>query len=1015
MTRISSDPFSGDPFSQPVSRGRPKSFDFAQPLQGPSEEDEGFFDLAFGFIPTINVGTGLGIKNTFGRLALDILLDPITLVSAFFTGGATLAGKSALATEKLGRLAFKGSTVTRKLSKLADISSAEKVKGLEKILNISAKGVSNPSLVRDLNAAVRTGDLGMVNGILKKIRKSEIDPSILKKLPNQEEFNIFRKAFDLDKKLELRNISRIEKGLDPLTKLPLAPTRSAQAIAGQRQVLGFKVPFTQIEKTLIQGERMWSQFDQIFPYTKFMANGTTKLKDLTKTVVEQRSIDMGEHLASSIIKKAKRNDAFSKLVTIGAVASKLPVEELKKLAFFYREGKVAGTGLPAAPDLLQQVGLGSLVGHDLETFAKLKKFVDEQGLTKAMDYSDNVLNAHYDTLLQTINQSKRGTDIKAIEGYIQHVYDLDDVIPAVSEVASKFATNGGFLQKRSINTMFTAMSERGLLPKNLDVFDLAQKYHTAAANIITSSTAIETIRKSKLMRVLDEGVAQKDKFVKLFTTKEKAKRLKLADEGWVALDDINIAQKIGATTDVWMPLEVKNALKVMIDKPFGNAALKAMEQFNAVSKSVSLGASFFHSAALLESLFAVSGFKGLAFGLKQGAGIPLLSQGLQKAGFAKKLADFESRQILEAAKYMNVEMSADVRIGALNKAIDNIGNVARKVPGGDVATKFLGKAVEFQNEALWETLHVPSKVFGFNQQVSKLIKKFPDANIEEIKKTAGAFMDDAFGGLNWEKLMVTPKMKQLSSILTFAPDWTLANARIFGRFAKAGVKRVKSITSGVPLTDIEKAQEGLATAYWGRAAFGLFASTNLLNQAFTGRWMWENPPGHTTDIAIGFNEELGKEEYVKLGKQLREPIRWMTEPFKIGGAKLAPGVKEVIEQFTGVSPGGFPTEFGSKGFGPQPTFFETIPLRIKNVASKFVPFSIGGNSFFMALPKSTFSTTQAINGVVDAINDGDRRGVNDIMKFAEANGLNASFIRGQVKQRVENADKFFAKPIKRRK
>ena len=114
----------------------------------------------------------------------------------------------------------------------------------------------------------------------------------------------------------------------------------------------------------------------------------------------------------------------------------------------------------------------------------------------------------------------------------------------------------------------------------------------------------------------------------------------------------------------------------------------------------------------------------------------------------------------------------------------------------------------------------------------------------------------------------------------------------------------------------------------------------------------------------------------------------------------------VIEQLTGVSPGGFRTEFAGQPFKPQPAFFETAPLRIKNVAEKFVPFSIRGNSFFMALPKSTFSSQDAIKGIVEAVEDGDKKGVLDIMKFAEANGLHLPFIKGQVRQLVPNAGPF---------
>ena len=1020
MTRLP-DPFATDPFSQRRRGGAKKPQQFAQPIAGRPEEPE-VFELAFGFIPTINVGTALGVENDVGRIALDILLDPIALAGAFFTGGLTVAGKATVASSKLANAGGK-------LAKLSKLDSAGKLKGLSSVLELSAKGISNPALLRTLKGAAEAGDFKKLNKTLGQIRKSGISDDIAKKLPGSDELGFFKTAFEAEEKLRKANLVLAAKGKDALRMLPKQASRPAEVVAKQRDFLRFKVPFTQIESTLIEGKKIWSRFDEIFPYTKTLADGKTSLKGLAKTVVSQRSIDMGEHLATSIIKKAKRNKGFATLLARAGLEAG-QAAPLKKLAFFYREGKATGKGLPSDPDLLKNIGLEEFIGADLETFSKLKAFTDEKGMTTAMEYSDNILTAHYDSFLGLLNQSRKAGgqgEISRIEGYLQHIYDLDDIPPAVTEVASRFARKAGFFKQRTISDMFTAMTERGFTPKNLDVFDLAEKYHTATANIITANTAVNTFKNSKVLRVLDEG-QKGPKMMNLFATADKARKLKLADEGWVPLKDLDLTRKLGIGTksfknkkgetiikaeEMWVPRDIERALKVMADKPSNNIGLRAMEQFNAITKTLGLSASLFHSAALLESLVAVSGFKGLAFGLKQGAGVPILSQMLHKGGIAKQVADFDARQIIEAAKYMNIEMSSDVRIGQLNQFIDNFGKVARKVPGGDLLTKPLGKFVEFQNEALWETLHVPSKIFGFNHKVNQLLKQFPDVPVEDLKKMAGQFMDDAFGGQNWERLMVTPKMKQLAHASVFAPDWTMSNLRIFGQLAKSTATKVKSIKSGVPLTDIEKAQSKLSQGYWMRAGMGLFATTNLLNQAFTGKWMWENETGHTADISLGFNEDTGKNEYVKLGKQLREPIRWMTNPIGIGGAKLSPGVKEVIEQFTGVSPGGFATEFANKGFGPQPAFFETIPKRIKNVADKFIPFSLRGDSFFFALPKSTFSTTNAIEGIEDAVKDRDRQGVADILKFAEANGLSIGFIKSQVKQRVEGADEFF--PRKRKK
>jgi hypothetical protein len=139
-----------------------------------------------------------------------------------------------------------------------------------------------------------------------------------------------------------------------------------------------------------------------------------------------------------------------------------------------------------------------------------------------------------------------------------------------------------------------------------------------------------------------------------------------------------------------------------------------------------------------------------------------------------------------------------------------------------------------------------------------------------------------------------------------------------------------------------------ATAGLQAAIYGMFGDPDKGDNPYT----WSNEISRRGDIDVTplvrqfpwRDTDDGARYYVPLGKQAREVTRWVTNPLEQLLHKASPAVRTVMEQATGVEPGGYPTAFADA------EFWESIPDRAKSVGEKFIPFSFQGNNFAFALP-----------------------------------------------------------------
>lgn len=415
---------------------------------------------------------------------------------------------------------------------------------------------------------------------------------------------------------------------------------------------------------------------------------------------------------------------------------------------------------------------------------------------------------------------------------------------------------------------------------------------------------------------------------------------------------------------VYMHPEIAEVYKQIAHLPTYGEFATAFSRVNAIAKKLALSFSLFHHGALTESAVATLGLKGIPLPL-YGGKLP------HKRGLAI-MEDIKNNA--ELNRFNVVGGSVDAQRTLVKQALENFGTYVNAKVGGTFGSKVAGKiqrVSDWWDRGLWDHYHTGLKAYAYFELKNDMLKRFGKRFTEtEISRKVATFVNDAFGGLNWNEMMISPRMQRQLSWLLLAPDWTLANIRIAARPARAALKSLKK---GVGL-----AKEGgdpivlaLGARYWrnmiasqflfGNAANKLFSAYNAWarnpDQPFDlnkGHWMNDNDEGNKFNIVSPFGkDERGRNKYIKLGKQMREPLRWVENPVEVLGAKMSPALKMLWEQVSGASPSGYPAEWKD-----QP-FMTSIPSRIKGVGEAFVPISEFGFSptSFMSIAPMGAATT----------------------------------------------------------
>lgn len=380
--------------------------------------------------------------------------------------------------------------------------------------------------------------------------------------------------------------------------------------------------------------------------------------------------------------------------------------------------------------------------------------------------------------------------------------------------------------------------------------------------------------------------------------------------------------------------DIASEVKIIFDDPFSHKAITAFETTNAFLKKSMLSVSFFHHHALTESAFSTGiGRKAVALWNP----IRIVKELRNKNYAIYQDIPLAKDSIKHGVSYGPI---ADVQKTLVHKALKSVERRTADMPIVKHATKGIRKANQIWDAALWDYYHNSLKLYAYEHNVYKSLKglkkefKRPltEAEITAVKRSMAEFVNDSFGGQNWElnRVLGKPKTRQMLHWGLLAPDWTLSTAKQ----AAAPVRGL--IQGGVK----GKALAKQGTKFWLKAGiyFNIIAQSanyyNTKKEYGEGRLTSDNPPGHKLNIFIGRNKD-GTERYLRMGKQFREVLEFFENPVRKVGGKMSPLLRETMRQFTAHDPGsGYPAEFSDK------EGWENLSERAKSAMEMPLPFSL---------------------------------------------------------------------------
>ena len=372
-------------------------------------------------------------------------------------------------------------------------------------------------------------------------------------------------------------------------------------------------------------------------------------------------------------------------------------------------------------------------------------------------------------------------------------------------------------------------------------------------------------------------------------------------------------------TMVKLPVKVhpdlEAPLKVIFESRMTHPAIQAFETMNGILKKTELSLSLFHHVALGETGIAT-------MGLPKTLGIYFNPVKIFKAMWRGEYDIYKKEPIARDAIEHGLQVGAtsDIPVNMIQTKLNDMARKTRNVLVINKATALLRTFNEQWDKALWNYLHDTLKLQGYESLCAKMD---PTKDIKAQKEEIAQFVNDTFGGQNWDVLMVSPKSLQLMSWFLLSPDWTLSTLR--QALAPTGIGTIHK-EAGSAL------RKKMGAHFWIKAGLYFGLGINMLNymnrkrdekehpeyyegeeRGFLDRTMAGNTIGHKTHLFAGRYED-GTERYVRWGKQFRElpemffddtgfsPISATIK--KIGG-KMAPALQLASSILTGSSLSGF--------------------------------------------------------------------------------------------------------------
>ena len=378
-------------------------------------------------------------------------------------------------------------------------------------------------------------------------------------------------------------------------------------------------------------------------------------------------------------------------------------------------------------------------------------------------------------------------------------------------------------------------------------------------------------------------------------------------------------------------------LKVVFESTDSSEIMQAYDSIAGILKKTSLSLSLFHHLALGETGIATTGPGKVA-------SIYFNPVKIYKAIVRGEFDVFKKEAIAKDAIGHGLQMGAtsDIPVQKIQGYLNDFAAKTKNIIIANKVTEFIRTFNEKWDIALWDYLHDTLKLYAYESLSAQYID--PVKNIKAQKEEVAQFVNDTFGGQNWDVLMITPKEVQIMTRALLSADWTISTMR--QALAPTGIGTIhKQINK--PL------RRKMGRMFWLKAGLYFGLGINMSNVIFRKKDRKENPKyykdrgkdilddsmygnalGHKSHLFVGRYED-GTERYIRWGKQFRELMEMFVDDSglspvsasvkKIGG-KANPILQLTAQITTGHSLSGFKNDdiSGKKGWDYTFGVFKTL-------------------------------------------------------------------------------------------
>jgi hypothetical protein len=419
----------------------------------------------------------------------------------------------------------------------------------------------------------------------------------------------------------------------------------------------------------------------------------------------------------------------------------------------------------------------------------------QKAVTAVLDPANAQKYSHADTLLQDYYKGRSvegqaGGYIKGdIQNYITHLGVTGENGEPLTNVTSGSPMSrrtpygqGRQLDQNGEKNTFVSLFEKGMKPTTLNSADILRIYGSRDAVANASTNFMKTAKESGLG--------------KWFTPDE-------VPSDWTRLDPYGrhfentmaVAGKDGPikVTQIFaVPKTIADSMKPIIEpdwlkKVGGIGKWRAAQSW---AKYVNLSLSFFHAKAL-----TISGYNS------------------EPMAVAKSfITDMSSPDFKSAELDLIKDGGTSPILGGEYNAYRNLQPKSKNILISNPITNAFNALAKKTSGITFDTLARKYKVLDYSMKKAKWLADNPNATTEEISQAGqkiASYVNDVYGGLNWEKMGISKSTLTGLRTLLLAPDWTFSNLVGIAQGVKGSVPRGNmaaflaiSFATGIVLTEL---------------------------------------------------------------------------------------------------------------------------------------------------------------------------------------------------------------------